>query len=145
LPKDITDFETAKKVLMALAEEIGADARKHGKKGSTVTLTIKYGDFQSITRQKSVPTTYLTSEILKSSLALLQKIWNPLRPVRLLGISITGFEQQENGQLSLFDTSAGKQAEKEEKLEKTIDGIRGRFGKGTIKRAALLHDEGKKR
>jgi DNA polymerase-4 len=138
LPENITDIADAKKVLMYLAEEVGTDARKHGKRGSTVQITIKYGDFQSISRQKNIPYTYLTSDILKAGIELLQNNWNALRPVRLLGIGITNFKSEENRQLSLFDQIEKGQPEKEEKLEKTVDMIRARYGSETIKRAALI-------
>jgi DNA polymerase-4 len=138
LPEDITDIVCAKKILMLLAEEVGTDAREHSKRCSTVQITIKYGDFQSITRQKTIPSTFLTSEILKASVELLQNNWNTLHPVRLLGIGITGFELEPNGQLSLFDQAAVCKPKKEENLEKAVDMIRARFGKETIKRATLI-------
>jgi DNA polymerase-4 len=138
LPEDITDIACAKQILMSLAEEVGTDAREHSKRCSTVQITIKYGDFQSITRQKTIPSTFLTSEILKASVELLQNNWNTLHPVRLLGIGITGFELEPNGQLSLFDQAAVCKPKKEENLEKAVDMIRARFGKETIKRATLI-------
>ena len=54
LDHDISDMENAKRILYALADEVGSTARKHKKKGRTVQITIKYSTFQTITRQKKL-------------------------------------------------------------------------------------------
>lgn len=136
MPHDVTDLDAALKILMSLAEEVGSDARRHGKKGTTVTITIKFSDFSVITRQSTVSATYLTKEIYSAGAAILQKNWTS-RPVRLLGISISGFNDGTPEQLSFFKTEE-KITEKEENLEKTIDVIRQKFGSEKIKRAALI-------
>ena len=138
LPEDVTDLEHAKKIIMELAEEIGADARRSGKKGTTVQITIKYADFTNITRQKSIPPTCLTGEIIRAGTELLEKNWNAGRPVRLLGIGISGFAQMENAQLSLFDCAGEERPSREEQLENAVDSLRSRFGRGTIRRASLI-------
>jgi len=141
LPEDITDIKIAQKVLMSLSEEVGSVTRKHGKKATTVQITIKYNDFQTITRQKTIPDTCLTKEIYEVAIEILSKNWNSSRPVRLIGISITGFEHAENEQLSLFEKATSKHSEKEEKLENTVDKLRGRFGNKAIKRAVLIEKD----
>lgn len=142
LPDDITDMETAKRTLLALSEEVGADARRHEKKAATVQIVLKFSDFTCITRQTHVNTTYLTRDISRSALSLLEKNWTG-RPIRLIGVSISGFECDKPQQLSFFTDDSDITDEKEEHLEKTVDNIRGRFGYGTIKRASLL-EGGKK-
>jgi len=63
LPEDISEIEKAKIVLMELADDIGVTARRHSKKGRTVHITLKYSDFQVVTRQTTVPATFSTKEI----------------------------------------------------------------------------------
>lgn len=140
LPHDTLDLDYAKSVLMRLSEEIGAEARKYAYKGRTVSIVIKYGDFQTITRQKAVPPTYLTKDIYNTGFSLLADNWDCKRPVRLLGISLANIVEDYPEQLSIFDVNetvpdAGR---KEEKLEKAMDDIRTRFGHGMIKRAKLV-------
>lgn len=67
----------------------------------------------------------------------MRKEWNPARPVRLIGVSVSGFSGTQDEQLSLFD-SAECVDRREEQLEKTVDGLRTRFGADAIKRASLL-------
>ncbi|MDP4092929.1 MAG: DNA polymerase IV [Bacillota bacterium] len=142
LRDDITDIDYAKKVLLQLAEEVGADARRYGSKGRTVSIEIKYSDFKTITRQKSIPATFLTREIYNTGAGLLDKYWDTTRPVRLLGISLSNFEDKDLRQMSIFDTLENEQnvdrTKKEEQLEKTIDKLRQKFGDEKIKRAKTI-------
>ncbi|MFT8890038.1 MAG: DNA polymerase IV [Ethanoligenens sp.] len=139
LPQDITSLAAAKAILSELAEEVGAELRAHNRKSTTVQITIKYADFQTITRQCKIPPTDLTRKITDAARELLEKSWS-LRAVRLLGISVSGFDNAvEDGQLSLFTSAAREEAErKEEQLERAVDGIRDRFGNNSVKRAAFL-------
>jgi DNA polymerase-4 len=143
LPHDLTDFEDARRVLLSLAEEVGADARRHSKKGTTVQITVKYSDFSSITRQSTVPATFLTKDICEAGTRLLKNNWVS-RPVRLIGISLSGFESEAPQQLSFFTQKNEISSAREESLEKTVDVLREKYGDNTIKRAALLeHDSDK--
>ncbi len=140
LPENITDIEYAKTVILGLAEEVGTEARKQNCKGKTVSITIRYEDFKTITRQKSVKRTYLTKEIFEAGAKLLEDNWDFSRPVRLLGISLGNISEDEAEQISIFnmDNNTEENIEKEEKLEKTFDLIRERFGADKIKRAVIL-------
>jgi DNA polymerase-4 len=143
LAKDITDIEEAKTVIMKLADEIGMEARRYSKKGRSIQITIKYSDFKSITRQKTVSFTYLTKEICTAGIELLAAHWISTRPVRLLGISLSGFDEDFGmEQISLFESADEiKSNVKEEKLEKVLDEIRNKHGRATINRAVLLENE----
>ncbi len=140
LPRDITDIEEACKVIMYLAEEVGTEVRSGGERCRTIQISIKYGDFKSITRQTTIAPTCLTKDIYHSGISLLKKNWDTARPVRLLGISVSEFESDnEEEQLSLFSsTQISNVSEKEEKLEKTIDILRQKFGMDKIGRAVLM-------
>jgi len=141
LPENITDLEQAKTVILKLAEEVGMEARKQNYKGRTVSIVIRYDDFKTITRQKSVRATYLTKEIYSAGAKLLEENWNCKKPVRLLGISLNNISTDEVEQLSIFNLTGGEEVnEKEEKLEKAFDSIRERFGFDKIKRAVILKD-----
>ncbi len=140
LSEDVTDLQAIRAIFFELCEEVGFDARKYNKKAGTIQISIKYSDFQSITRQVSIKPTYLTKEIFETGYTLMKKNWNSSRPVRLVGISITSFEKENRPkQLMLFEESDEyKQSDKEEKLEKTIDNIRIRHGASSITRAVQI-------
>ncbi len=141
LASDITDIEEVRTTFIEMCEEVGYEARKNNKKGRTIQITIKYSDFRTITRQTSIEPTYLTKDIYETGFTLLNKNWNSLMPVRLIGISISGFENEGlSGQMSLFDEteSCDNLSRKEEKLEKAIDSIRSKLGTNSISRAIQI-------
>jgi DNA polymerase-4 len=144
LSMDITNINFAKKVIFQLADEIGTTARKYDKKGRTVQVTIRYSDFKTITRQVKIPATNLTKEIYAAGCKLLDDNWNNSKPVRLLGISISGFEEDsEMDQISMFDIKQDEHTLREERLEETVDRIREKHGTSAIK-PAILFDSRKK-
>ncbi|MGE5626695.1 MAG: DNA polymerase IV [Solirubrobacterales bacterium] len=146
LGRDIINIEDARLILLKLSEEISASARKHEKKGRTVQINIKYSDFKAITRQTSVKPTFLTNEIYSAGVELLEKNWNN-QPVRLLGISITGFSEDSSlQQLSMFQITEPEKSDKKlEKLEGTLDIIREKYGDSIIRRAVFVKkDKGEK-
>jgi DNA polymerase IV len=140
LPEDISDIEKAKLVLMELADDVGTTARRHGKKGRTVHITLKYSDFQVATRQTSVPATCTTKEIYQAGCSLLEQNWNRFHSVRLIGISLSGFHEDcSSGQMSLFDqTENNVQSDKNERIDKAMDKIRNKHGSEKITFAALV-------
>ena len=140
LPEDITDIEKAKIVLMELADDIGMTARKNSKKGRTVHMTLKYSDFQVVTRQTTIPATSVTMEIYQAGCSLLVQNWNRLRSVRLIGISLAGFDEDTfTDQVSLFDLmEENANSDKQEKIDLVMDKIRSRHGTSKISRATLI-------
>jgi len=143
LPEDITDIEKAKIVLMELADDVGMTVRKQGKEGRTVHITLKYSDFHSVTRQMTLPATSVTKEICRAGCRLLEQNWNKSHPVRLIGISISGFyEDGSSEQLSLFDPMQGNvQAGKNKQIDKAMDKIRNKYGSEKITLATLVKKE----
>ena len=136
LSEDTDDMKMIEKVLLDLAEEVGTEARQNNYKGKTVSIVIKYSDFKSITRQKTVAPTYLTKDIYQTGLALINENYNKNNMIRLLGIGISNFHSPDIEQLSMFDElGLDSKNEKDEKLERAIDSIREKFGNDKIKRA----------
>lgn len=139
LPQDTTDIEYAKSILLKLSEEIGTEARRLKLKGKTISITIKYSDFQSITRQKSIQPTYLTKAIYETGASLLSKVWSLSHAVRLIGIGISDFNFDTAEQMSLFmPLGYDDNAIKEEKIEKAMDLIRDKYGHDKIKWAKSI-------
>ncbi len=151
LPEDIIDIEKAKLVLMELADDIGMSARKHCKKGCTVSITLKYSDFKVITRQATTPATSATMQIYHAACRLLEQNWNTRLKVRLIGICLSDFNENHapGQQLSLFDDQSKRQKtpmfkdDKNERMDRVVDMIRARHGADKITRAALFKKDSK--
>lgn len=148
LSQDITDLEEARVILMELADQVGITARNHGIKGHVIQIVIKYANFESITRQTTVSQTNTSKQIYSTGYELLKNNWNSSRPVRLIGISLSGFDEaSEVKQISMFESpqmnTRGIVDKKQEKLENTLDAIKHKHGDSVINRASLLHRLGK--
>jgi len=143
LPEDITDIEKAKIVLMELADDIGMTARRHSKQGRTIHITLKYSDFRVMTKQTTIPATSVTKEIYQAGCSLLEQNWNKSHPVRLIGISISGFhEDSSSDQLSLFDSIQDNvKTDKNKLIDKAMDKIRTKYGSEKITLATLVKEE----
>jgi DNA polymerase-4 len=140
LPEDISDIEKAKLVLMGRADDIGTTARRHDKKGRTVHITLKYSDFRVVTRQTTISATCTTKEIYQAGCRLLEQNWDRFHPVRLIGISLSGFHEGcSAAQLSLFDQMGDSvKDDKNERIDKAMDIIRNKHGSDIITFAALV-------
>ncbi|MDD4780287.1 MAG: DNA polymerase IV [Tissierellia bacterium] len=142
LPNDTVDIECAKKILLELSDDVGMTARKHGKKGNKVQISIKYSNFKSVTRQTTVKPTYLVKNIYLAGIKLLEENWNN-QPIRLLGISISGFNNNyKSDQLSLFELPKINEQvddiDKIDNLESAIYNIREKYGSSIIKHGPLI-------
>lgn len=146
LPEDITDIEKAKIILLELADDVGMTVRKQGKEGRTVQLSLKYSDFRHVTRQMTIPATSVTREIYQAGCSLLEQNWSAGHPVRLIGISISGFyERTFSDQLSLFDQQQGNvRSDKNKQIDKAMDKIRDKYGPEKITLATLAEVEKKR-
>ena len=140
LPEDISEIEKAKLVLMELADDVGMTTRRHDKKGRMVHITLKYSDFQVVTRQATIPATCTTKEIYQAGCSLLEQNWNRYHAVRLIGISLSGFHEEcSSSQMSLFDQmEANVKSDKNERIDKAMDKIRNKHGSEKITFAALV-------
>lgn len=103
--EDISDSERLMSFLENLSHDIWEELEERGLKGKRVTLKIKYADFQQITRSRTLDNPVSSPESLYSHAAKLMNATEAgRRPVRLLGASVSSFDESESdqsGQLSL--------------------------------------------
>lgn len=95
--KDIRDRSRLEKYLAEYAAEVFHDLVQSGKQGTTVTLKVKYHDFEQITRSKTLKTPLQSAvQIAEIACELLRtKTLAGSKPVRLIGVGISGFERNE--------------------------------------------------
>jgi len=119
--------------LQALSEDVGKELRAEGYFGRCVHVTIRYGNFNTVSCQRVLPyPTALTKEIYELGETLMKELWDGHTPLRLVGIGISEFG--ENIQAPLFNTVREKRLE----LEKRIDDLRERFGQNAPVPASVL-------
>lgn len=92
LPKDITDIAKIRIYIRRLALKVGKYLQHDKLAGRTVTLKLKYSDFQSVTRSKSLTKAISDGNAIgEIACELLRKTEAGIRPVRLIGVSMTNF------------------------------------------------------
>jgi DNA polymerase-4 len=90
---DLTDFEALLAELQPLIDKVWRHCEDKGTRGRTVTLKVKFADFELISRSRTVSAAVGSRGELKSASTELLRALFPLeKAVRLLGISISGFE-----------------------------------------------------
>ncbi len=133
--KDIRDSARLESTLRYLGERVGADLRSRNKRARCVTLKLRYGDFTTVTRRKTLgQSTDSDQVIFETGQRLLKKeLSGEKRAVRLIGIGVS--ELVEAGrQLEMMDGSAQRQ----EQLNKAIDRIRKKYGFSAIQTGRTL-------
>ncbi len=141
LEENVTDYERAEKILMALSDSTAARMRADGARCDCVAVTIRDTSFQDHSKQTKMPSsTDVTREIFTVARKLFSELWNGKTPLRLLGVALTGIERDgEEKQLSFFDESQDR--ERERRLDRVVDSIREQFGQDTIVRASAYRSD----
>ncbi len=138
LPRDISDFDTACQVLLALSETVGARLREEKVRCNCVCVELKDWQFHNFSHQTTlqIPTDS-TTILYQNACRLLKEFWD-LTPVRLIGLRTSRISNNNYEQMSLFET---EQSRKLKDLEKAVDSIRGKYGVDIIKRASFLSSD----
>jgi len=103
--QDLTDYEALAAELQPLIEKVWHHCQTTGARGRTATLKVKFSDFELITRSRSVAVIDSASDLSGLALELLKQLMPPKKAIRLLGISISGFndpEPEDEDQLPLM-------------------------------------------
>jgi len=128
---DITDFDYLKDALRLLAKELSLNIRFDGTFARTVMLKVKYSNMKLITRSKSGATVNQAKDIYDTAASMLDTIEK--RPIRLIGIGLSGFEESEYQQITLDDINTKKDIVKTETLDKTLLELQRKYGGDVIK------------
>ena len=130
--EDLEDPDEVRAFLLHQTEDVGRQLRAHGLHARTVTIKVRYGDFETITRSQTLSqATHLTDELWEAAAALFDR-WTRTtwRPVRLIGMGASHFAPPA-AQLDLF---AEDDRDRRRRIDDAMDSIRDRYGKGAIRR-----------
>jgi len=132
-PQDIDNDEVLESWVWELADQVGRRLRRNQILGKTIRIKIRFHDFRTISRSKTVSAhTNTTRRIAETSLKLLQTVRSEQRDsIRLLGVSVGGHQQQ-----MLFDQ---EQDQRTKQIDSAADAIRDRFGNAAMKRGSTLN------
>jgi DNA polymerase-4 len=129
---DLAEPDAVRDVLLRQADAVAGRLRRHGLHARVVTVKIRFGDFETITRSGTLDRpSDLTRDLRAAARALFDEwVARSFQPVRLIGVT-AGRLQHGAGQLGLFEPPRDV---RERDLDRVVDGIRERFGSGSIRR-----------
>lgn len=103
-PKDLTEAAEIEAGVRAMADDVWAWCEKTGAYGRTVTVKIKYADFQQATRSRTLPAAVTSQHALREvSVDLVRSVFPPAKGVRLLGVTLSSFEGPDAAEPRQFD------------------------------------------
>jgi len=133
--EDIGDAAELEAVLADLSQRVAARLREHGVHARTLTLKLRYGNFQTISRAATLPeSTQLDGVILDAARRLLRRHWDRRRKVRLLGVQASGLASVA-GQANLLEAS---HHHKWGRALAATDRLRDRYGFSSVQLASAL-------
>lgn len=135
-PKNLTQMDEVRTGLAILSDSVAMRLRKQGLYCGGVQVTLRYADFKTVSRQSRLDfSTHLMKDIYEEALVLTKALWTAPAPIRMLTVTALYITEEAESyqQLDLLQSgSVRKQNDKREKLEKAMDGIREKFGHGSI-------------
>jgi DNA polymerase IV len=142
--RDLDDTAEILRELLRLSDRTADRLRAKGMCGRTVNIKVRFSNFKTITRARTLGAEIdTTAEIYEVAKDLYLKV-DPDRPrIRLIGVSISGLtEGPPNRQLDLLSAAEGGRpaTERWEEVARAVDSIRGRFGSTAVAPATLLDD-----
>lgn len=133
--QDTGDPQQLDATLAFLAGLVGKRLREAGLHTRTVTLRLRYSNFQTFTRARTLDApTDQDGDLHREAAALLRKHWDRRRQLRLLGIA-AGNLGPAAAQLSLFGS---ERHARRERLTAAADAVRDRFGLDAVRSAKSL-------
>jgi len=132
--KDLKNETELRAWLLDLTEQVGRRLRRLRLGADTVQVKIRFGDFQTITRARSLPKQTHALDLWEVAADLLHGcIVRDSRPVRLVGIGVSGLQKLDSIQGDLFDH---KSQLKQSQLDSVVDSIVDRFGRNALRRGS---------
>jgi DNA polymerase-4 len=118
--------------LVGQAERVSYELRQEKKYATCVAIKFRNANFETSTRQITIPATIADSDIIKAATDLFTKLYVPGTMVRLLGVRLAGLTDT-GAQTNLFDNKTEQHA-----LYEAIDSVKNKFGKSLLRKARTI-------
>jgi DNA polymerase IV len=136
---DTNDYEHIRAQFLLLVQRVGRRMRKKDLRGRTITIKLRYENFETHTHRKSL-TCYTNNEneIFTVAEELFQQIYENGRNVRLVGVSLSNFIQKDIPRLGLPFKDEMRRIKTDQNLTPAVDKIKDEFGENSVWRASSL-------
>ena len=134
---DVSQADEVGKVLLGQVEQVARRLRKHGYRAARASVKIRFGEFETITRSRTLAEPTDRTEILWRAGSALFDRWAKasFQPVRLIGFQAGGLTMADD-QLHLFTHRAD---DRSKSLDDVPDAIEQKYGARAIHRGGVLH------
>jgi DNA polymerase-4 len=134
---DVEDHAVVHRELLRLAERTAARLRSSGQLARTVSIKVRFADFTTITRARTLPTpTDAGRELYATARALYDGLGLDRARIRLVGVRVEGIAPTGDAALQL---ELGAREHGWRDADRAVDRAADRFGSGTIRPATLVH------
>jgi DNA polymerase-4 len=137
--QDSTDVVLLRRILGSLTEQLAYDLRKLGQCTACVTVKLRYSNFDTHTRQISIPASASDHRLIPAVQELFEKLYDRRLLIRLIGVRFSKLWQGQE-QLQIFDEGARLVP-----LYGAMDKLRNRYGDFSILRASGFMGSGERR
>ena len=128
--EDVRDRAEVRQTLLELVEEVARRLRRAGGRAQAVHIKLRTADFETVTRQETLPRPADTTEMIwPAAQRLLARADRTRQAIRLVGVSVSLAEQEP--QLELFG-SPGE--DRHRRVARALDRLADRFGPGVVTR-----------
>jgi DNA polymerase-4 len=114
--------------LVRMTEKVAFELREDNKTAGVIAVKIRYPDFETTSRQTTIPYTFYDDELIPVAKELFHKLYRKGEKVRLMGVRLSELTN-EAIQTNLFSNK-----EKKAELYKAIDSLKNKFGKGSVRK-----------
>ena len=136
LAHDVDDPEVVRRHLLSLAERTASRMRHAGVLGRTVVLTVRFSDFTTITRSRTIAVpTDVTRELHATAWSLYLALGLQRARIRMLGVRMEGITDADS---TLVQGRLGEPEHGWRDAERAMDRAAARFGQGVVRPASLL-------
>jgi len=137
--RDVSDPVVVHRELLRLSERTAARVRASGYAGRTVSIKVRFSDFTTITRSRTLPApTDVAHEVYDTARSLFDALGLDGVPVRLVGVRVEGLRPTEGAPQQLL---LGARQNGWREAEQAVDRAARRFGRGAVRPAALVRRE----
>lgn len=135
-PRDVDDPAVVRRELLRLSERTAARMREQGYVGRTVSIKVRFADFSTLTRARTLrESTDVGKEVYAAATALYEALGLQRARIRLVGVRVEGLVPASSSarQLQLGARDSGWR-----EAERAVDQAARRFGAGVVRPAALV-------
>ncbi|HEY5320546.1 MAG TPA: DNA polymerase IV [Galbitalea sp.] len=135
---DVTDSAAIRRELLRMSDQVAVRLRRAGLVGKTVVLKLRFGDFTTITRSRTLQEhTDLARRIYDEVAEIYAAVGKPDARIRLVGVRMEQLAPSGDAAVGLWETNEGWR-----EAEQAMDAVAERFGRGLVGPAALVKKRG---